>query len=779
VYAYPWGQLIVAVVLVGWSLLDTIQPLLVLGWFVVVAACLVVEDLATSTSFLRTQWGAYKAKRHSPTALRPDLNEANEVYHDYREPDWFPRRSTYRRRAALTLLVATWAYALVIGMSKTGPEPAVRVSLVIWIMLFPLVTVSVTLVAQYQTWHPSRDLLIWLLLFVAGSVTALSVDSVMARWPDPLLTGAFVAMAYFSAYTARRLWAGETAYHEALGKISIDLLNHTDPKSVEQEVIEIARSHFRYDRIYILKPTQDSKSLEICHYTQQSAQLKGYRAPLDKDASITARAYLTQQPVARNSLAHCGFYHEVDQLRDTAAEIAVPVVHQNEIFGVLDVQSTTGGVFAPSDTKTLATIGRMLGATLAANRQSAIFSQLRDLWDDLDDMANYAPVTERDAFRLFAQFAQDYFGAEPTVYFPLSLSGRPVKEPMTHGRFVDKEAMSLPLLDENSRLIRLIDAWKMEFFSYDAVDDPGNSETLSSKASFARREGVRSACFVPIGSRDERLGVLFLNFREPREFDDLFRFTVQSIAQTMSRVTSGVRYRKLYSDGFGRPEMNIHGLLNAHDLKAGGVRKKADRLLEQPHAAAHQLHQCPLLELIDDLDLAHREISVAEAAVPPNFWGLGLTYQLKKFCRTLTRQKEGTAPDIRLNVDRRIESESPSVRLALYRVITEAIMNAIVHAHADAIEVTVRRERMNITLKVTNDGAPLASDAGEKSEKRGNRGIYYLLDICRRDLGADTQGTPATTADKMTYVALSIPALPMGVVTGGRAAANPAQESGQ
>lgn len=755
VWAYPWGQLIVGLVLAAWSWREGVNPAIVLAWIAFVAPCLVVEDLATRASVLRRWQGETITKRGQEARPRAELAQENEVYYTQPPPNWFGKRIVYRRNAAIVLLVASWGYALAIGWGAYVRDPAIRLALLVWVMLFPLIPLAVSIVpagspTKYEHWLQGG--LISVLAFLVTSLSAANVVGV-GRPIDWAATAGLMALAYFSAYTASRLWAGESAYHKALNQVSLELLDQGDPARIEETVAELVRTHFRYDRVYVLKPARGKDCLEITYASGKDSVVLGHEAGYA--TSITGRAYSSGRAAAWNDVGQCDYYHEVPELIDTRAEIAVPVMHQGEKFAVLDVQSVHKGVFAPLDTETLATIGRMLGAAIASNRNKEIIGGMRDLWKELDEISQVNPANEREAFDLFATFAKERFGAEPVVYFPLSLTGRPIHTPLTMG-LTHEEAVVLPLDDEDSSLLRLIDRWETAYISHVDSESIVTQYTPPGKVSFVERQGVKSACFVPIGPRQGRLGALFLNFRKPIEFDDTFKFAVEGFAQAMSELASSLRYRTTYSTGFGRPELNIHAILNHNGLKVDGIQTKAEGILMHSENG-HELATCPLAELIGQLDQTFRYVSLAEAGIPPSFGGdTGLEYELRKFQGDLAKSFKAAPPQINYAIDRPIEQESPLTRLALYRVITEAVTNAIVHANAQQVTVTVRRLPMTIHVEVVNDGHPLSEGARRDA---GKRGIYWLLEECKKQMGADDHNTPATRG-LHTLVEVSIPALP-------------------
>lgn len=93
---------------------------------------------------------------------------------------------------------------------------------------------------------------------------------------------------------------------------------------------------------------------------------------------------------------------------------------------------------------------------------------------------------------------------------------------------------------------------------------------------------------------------------------------------------------------------------------------------------------------------------------------------------------------------------SPAVKTALYRVIQEAISNAVRHARAERVEVTVGRDRDRVALQVRDPGAGFDPD-----ENRSGHGLRIM-----RERVESLGGTFAITSarGRGCVVAASVPA---------------------
>jgi signal transduction histidine kinase len=103
------------------------------------------------------------------------------------------------------------------------------------------------------------------------------------------------------------------------------------------------------------------------------------------------------------------------------------------------------------------------------------------------------------------------------------------------------------------------------------------------------------------------------------------------------------------------------------------------------------------IELVDRLVQQIRDLSLDLR--PPLLDELGLLPALKGY---LEAQSERTGIDIEVNGS--IEGLPAETEIAAFRVIQEAVTNAIRHAEASRIEVTVERRDGDLELTITDDG---------------------------------------------------------------------------
>jgi two-component system sensor histidine kinase UhpB len=70
---------------------------------------------------------------------------------------------------------------------------------------------------------------------------------------------------------------------------------------------------------------------------------------------------------------------------------------------------------------------------------------------------------------------------------------------------------------------------------------------------------------------------------------------------------------------------------------------------------------------------------------------------------------------------------APEVELAIYRVVQEALTNAVRHAGAQQIALAISAEDGRLAVSVTDDGAGLPGEAAEDAGLRGMRERAFAI----------------------------------------------------
>lgn len=667
----------------------------------------------------------------------------------------------YRTRVYIfcVVILANLGLTLLIGYS-TLDHSEIIILLVIIYNLFTLAWL------EYDAlrWFRWRKIERWFWVttaswsFIALLFGAVAFISFLNTTTDPFLllgvSGITTAIAII-VFIMQRLYVEDHVQSNIIRNLSNNLLGVPHTNRQWNEIVELVGDRLRYKRVYILEPSLEEGKLKIVGQYGDGPDYMGKDIPVD--AGITGQSFRTGQIQAWNDIGKCAYYYNfLDKLLDdTKSEIAVPIQYLGVRYGVLDIQDSQTKAFSRQDIRSLEVIARILGAALSAQKSDHLVDDAYSLWEEL----SRETYSEEDIFREFAKFARRKLGADIVGYYPLSPAGYPISAPFIEGKLNFPDRMKSPISRLDSLLFRLIREWRPQF-----IETARNNAVFSSyddtrPLHFSVREDIESVCFLPIGTQKERLGAMFLNFRQARKFDGLFKFMVLNFSQTFAMLATRNRYRSILIEGYGRPELGIHNLFSRYGLKIGVVDEGAKifesscRQIEQRDFAA-----CGMLELLTRVDGFLDAANIADASMPPLFRHQSLISEVEDYASALPPSRQrGPKPTTKINIDHQLDKEGSWAKLAIYRVITESMNNAVFHGATNEIMVEARRRPRDIWVQITNDGNPLEDSA---KFRKSRRGIFFLLKELEERFRAETK------IDKGydglgTIVQVSIPVIPL------------------
>jgi putative methionine-R-sulfoxide reductase with GAF domain len=665
--------------------------------------------------------------------------------------DIFERR--HKARWVIFIIVTLLNFILLLALAQADD---LHIDLaILFVTAYSLLTFAWLAYEAIRWSQYGQKRFIWLgLSFVLGLVVFFGLYRIHNELPLSLGIAILYGVIAIIVYLMQRLGVEDRVQNDILRKLIVDFLGMDHTRAEWTLIVKQIEERLRFERVFILEPNPDRSMLVVV------AEAGNYPSVIQKEIpiqqGITGKVFQTGQSEGWNDISKCKSYNSLvdGKLDDTRAEIAVPIRHLGVTYGVLDVQDKHSHVFRWDDVYTLEVIARILGAAISAEKTDLLIQDAHNLWEELSSHS----FSEEAMFQEFAQFAQEKLGADVITYYPLSPTGYPTNRPLNHGTLFYPERMYSGIQSPRSPLVQLIRDWK-PFFADRIYPDSVFARFLKTDPpSFTIREKIESVCFVPVGTRKEYLGAMFLNYRKPRTFDGLFRFMVLSFSQTFAILASRERYKSILFEGFGRPELGVHNLFSRYGLKKG-VREEGEKIFQRSCAIEHpaSFADCGMSPLLQRVDEFLRAVSLAQSSIPPMFLNETLTDEAGNFISTLPAGRDGRRPFTQIDIDPRIERESPWSKLALYRLITESMNNAVFHGETNEIKVTARREHAQIVVQISNNGNPLPIDSDVKHSRRG---IYSLLSDLELKFGASTsisRGLDGTG----TIVEAAFPALPL------------------
>lgn len=736
-----------------------------------VATLVIIRYLYASTNFrlhliLKRRWMKkssdpfWKLLRWLLRITPPEKKLSNLKFVQRLEARAANKKHSYLWLLDAIALLGYWSYILYVSRIAWNPNNIAALSGLILLASLGGVfhySLLVDEVVQYLKWGDHTVIFVilttlWILLvgwrFIASRI----------------LIMIFLLLAVYTLYLAvfayLRMNIGESVVNQVLHGFIQDVMRGEKTDELYNKIVAQITERLRYGRTSLLKPhiNPDTASVDGLEIAYQSDPDNG-GAPshigrvVPLSGSLTGRAWNSRQTIAWNNVkdAEDQFYQLDEYDQRTRSEIAVPIRHENQVFSVLDIQSPHPGVFRQTDVDHLEIIAEMIGARQA---ELQALEQSKELITQLWELR---AVSEELLFRRFANYALNTLKADLVIYFPLSYSWMPVKKPLYEGDFPPAPMSADRMEDLNSPLIRLIQQWEPVFENRITDQSQLVHPERDISSSFPRRFGFVSGCFLPVGLKRDRMAALFLNFRKETSFDPLHRFLLLNFAMVFGASLARLRYREFFYSGFGRPDLGLHALKARFGLKTGASpvgQLYLHRYLSNPTAYTEKDLKDYIRGINDFID----QVTLADAALPPDFWDLGNTLEkaLQDYQSGLPARPGSRQAFVDLDIDTRIERENSWFKTVLFQVTAEAINNAVTHGNASQVKVCVKRGPSETHVCVVNNGEPLP---GVIHQERSTRGIYSLLEKLRQELGAVGE-VAAGKGNVGCVVEVRIPCLP-------------------
>ncbi|MBI3244081.1 MAG: GAF domain-containing protein [Chloroflexi bacterium] len=636
------------------------------------------------------------------------------------------------------LAVVLIALGLIAFIRITGPNSVAANHL--WpLFIFPLFFLS----------ERVRTVPYFLVLFLTCLVLTLlrfSVSNTLAGVLTPPLWLATLAMSNF--YLARR-HALLQIRTELLRQIANELSNTPDIETSFETIAETIGYRLRYDHVRLWLLDHASNRL-VLYAARGTPKAKWENQSLPANGGISGSVLTNRRSERWDNVNQCPHYESQPPFEWVHSTLAVPVVVAGQAVGVLDVISQNVAEFWEIDEEQLNLMADSIGIALARSQHARHEAErLRDtLWLAVSQLSDCASIQEM--FDTIAREARSHFGADLVALYQLAPgTGYPLMPPLFTGDFHHPDDLRQLSVTEDSVLFDLLERWE-PYYSTDATADSTLGGTGSADIAFLSGEAVRSVAFLPLGSRSERVGVLFLLYRSPREFSPLDKLSLEAFASLAAEPINRERDHWRKYEAFGGVMFGVHGplTLSADSLRRliGSAREvmqtdpaTAQAALERAQEVARKLEMAAMLTRLaqrDELDTTRISDELRRAATK-----IVQFVEPRGACRVFT--------DIPPEAD-----DLPiEVLDAVYCLAMEAIANAAFHGHARRIDIAVELEPTQIRLEVSDNGTGFDT----ATARHGPNGIFEGLELVQAQFAA--QGSIESQPGAGTRLEVTFPCL--------------------
>ena len=272
--------------------------------------------------------------------------------------------------------------------------------------------------------------------------------------------------------------------------------------------------------------------------------------------------------------------------------------------------------------------------------------------------------------------------------------------------------------------------------------------------------GFRHITVVPVIGQDRALGMLLLASRGSMPLSPEDSTLVQAVAGLVGVALENATLRERLVAQQDRLRALAGGILQAREEEARRIAHELHDEVGQLLAALHitlddLAAQMPaqnasfqkLREVLDRVEAQLRRL--ARELRPTILDDLGLGPALEWLAHGLTARR-----DVSITIDASDQRLPPEIETALYRIVQEALTNAVRHAQPRQIAVEVREEGTQIRAVIRDDGHGF--DAAAVLARRGDRGLG-LIGIRERAAALGGTANIRSTPEQGTELCVVIP----------------------
>ncbi|HUG16950.1 MAG TPA: GAF domain-containing protein [Thermomicrobiales bacterium] len=546
-------------------------------------------------------------------------------------------------------------------------------------------------------------------------------DDVDAETLSAVARQAGAAIANARLYAAQLTQANQL---RAINQLSHTMASIREPQRLMDRSCERIQELFGYSvvSIFAAHPDNNQLVLRTIHGSPDSARMTGLSLTIGGPGMVSLAA-TSHQPVVSNDVLADPRYLPDKNINDIRSELSIPLLREETLLGVLDVQSPRADAFTQQDIDLLETVADQLAIALE-NADLFTMEQKRRtelaLILEASQAANSSLVLD-DVIQRVAEGIADAIGLPSCVVYLNDEEGNrllPSAYVARAGSLIDTERVGQVIPStETSQLLRRIylsghEASVIEMMSCDVDDDL--SRVLCPSAVLA----------VPFVAKQQFLGLAVLV-----SHDDEYHFSPHQL-----RIAYGIagaaalalENARLYtrSHTLGMAEERIRVAREIHDGIAQGLTaialnlEAADHMFRaKPEKAREKIERALQLSR-ENLENARRSVLDLHASALQE---LSLAEAIQRRTQQFVHDHHERAITGSFNGDSMHGRLSSRMELSLYRIFEEALDNIARHSGATHVEVTLERNGDDVLLTISDNGAGFDVDTVMSGHQPGGR----------------------------------------------------------
>jgi two-component system, NarL family, sensor kinase len=510
---------------------------------------------------------------------------------------------------------------------------------------------------------------------------------------------------------------------KALNQLSRTMTTIREPQTLMQQASTLIRETFGYSvvSIFVAHPSYDDLLLRTIQGLADDS-LVGLSLPINGPGMVSAAARL-REPALSNDVLADPRYLAVPEIEDSRSELSIPLLREDMLLGVIDVQAPHKHAFSQDDVDLLVTVADQLAIAL---ENADLFLQERKRRTELAlileaaQAANSSLVLD-DVIQHVAEGIADAIGLPSCAVYLYDEEG----DRLLPSAFVAREGSQLDTVrfsqvipsTETSQLLRRIYLSGHEASAIEMIDCAVNDE-------LSRLLCPSAVLAVPFVVKQQFLGLALVV-----SHDDEYHFSPHQL-----RVAYGVagaaalalENARLYarSHSLGIAEERIRVARDIHDgiaqrLAAISLHLEATEQMfrSKPEKALAKLNRA--LEFTREaLNEARRSVTDLHASALQE---MSLAEALERRTQQFIDSYADGSVSATFSGDRMYGRLSSRLELSLYRIFEEAMENIERHASATHIDVSLARDGDDVLLSIRDNGAGFDVDSVLSGQQPGGR----------------------------------------------------------
>ncbi|MGA7733342.1 MAG: GAF domain-containing protein, partial [Chloroflexia bacterium] len=570
---------------------------------------------------------------------------------------------------------------------------------------------------------------------------------------------------------------------EILKEVNSELALIDDLTAAFPHIAEIIQTRLDLELFFIVRPEPKYYTLMATRrvgngdepFPECKLQVVG-AAPLSdpEAASVSEQTYSinwgysaeviqSREPLLVNNIRKRkgGVQHEGLSLKNLASELVVPIFDLDRpdlLLALLLADSRHTNAFDRHDKETLEKVASYIAAF--ARRTPLAYHEQRQALDNISGPHSFETTIDKAIEEASKLFKTPY-----CVFFPLGLGTAAllpvrakylIENTFTQPKFLKTEAVSIadgPILDA-------VKVWEPHFYDpKDACELPENWQR------WHEGEGITASAFIPVGMRNRRLGVLYIGFAHLEwGFSSSLRIFLSNFAQAIMPQLGAARYIEQIYQGFLAQTIHLHEHLNFEHLARGTLEDRIAQIEQaiKPETTSRRSNaEGELLDLLHRVSRVLLRVEAEDRAMLPDFADQAAPQSLEEALGEFWASLRTQWPQLdRLEgyIDERVERESPDLKLILYRIVTQAIFNAINHGSASSVWYRLVRLQHELIIDIADPGKGF-NTAMLVNRGKGTGGILYLDELLQKHMGSKSICWGWTQPKVGTYLGIRIPLL--------------------